>query len=69
MAKPISTDHYLPDIHDEGKIKRYGLSIVIAVLVMILLAFVIWATYTGRQNQQRTNDPAQPAQSSGEPQH
>lgn len=65
MARTISTDHYLPDIHDEGKIKRYGLAIVITVLAMILLAFVIWATYTGQLNQQRS----QPAQTSGEAQH
>ncbi len=43
MARTISTDHNLPDIHDEGKIKRYGLSIAIAALVLLLLGFVVWA--------------------------
>ena len=44
MARTFSTDHNWPDIHDEGKVKRYGLSIAIAVLVIIGLLFVAWAT-------------------------
>jgi hypothetical protein len=43
MARTISTDHNLPDIHDEGKIKRYGLSIAIAAVIVMLLLFIAWA--------------------------
>lgn len=43
MARTISTDHNLPDIHDEGKIKRYGFAITLLALVALLLGFVIWA--------------------------
>lgn len=53
MAETKSTDHLLPDIRDEGKIKRYGFMIVIAVLVVLLFLFVAWATYRGQLNQQQ----------------
>jgi hypothetical protein len=43
MARTISTNHNLPDIHDEGKIKRYGLAIAIAALIIALLLFIVWA--------------------------
>jgi hypothetical protein len=51
MARTVSTDHNFPDIHDEGKIKRYGLSIFIVLATIVLLLFVIWATNIGWQNQ------------------
>ena len=61
MARTIFTNHYLPDIHDEGKIKRYGLSIVIALLAVLLILFVAWATYTGSHNQFGPGGPSDPA--------
>ncbi len=48
MARTKSTDHYLPDIHDEGKIKRYGLSIGIAALVVLGLLFLIWTIISAK---------------------
>jgi hypothetical protein len=65
MARTISTDHLFPDVHDEGKIKRYGLSIAIAVLSLLLTLFVIWAAYTGSQNQFGPGGPSVPAGSTG----
>ncbi len=53
MAKPNSTDHLMPDIRDEGKIKRYGLFIFTGVAVVVLFIFFIWTTYIGQRNQQQ----------------
>ena len=63
MARTKSTDHLLPDIHDEGLIKRYGFAIAIGVGVILLLLFVVWTTMTGWQNQFGPNGPSAPAQS------
>ena len=48
MARTKSTDHNLPDIHDEGKIKRYGLSIAIAALVILGLLFLVWTIFSAK---------------------
>lgn len=65
MGKTVSTDHYLPDIHDEGKIKRYGLSIFIGAAALVLLILFIWITYIGLQNQHSVERPGGAPQTSG----
>jgi len=62
MAKTISTHHNWPDIHDEGRVKRYGLFIATAILCIITALFLVWAVYTGRQNQFGPGGPSAPAQ-------
>ncbi|HEV7643748.1 MAG TPA: hypothetical protein VGO50_07340 [Pyrinomonadaceae bacterium] len=62
MARAISTNHLFPDIHDEGKIKRYGLTIGIAVLSVLLTLFVVWAAYIGFENQFGPGGPSGPEQ-------
>jgi hypothetical protein len=44
MARTISTNHFAPNVNDEGLVKRYGLTIAIAVLCVALFLFFAWAT-------------------------
>jgi hypothetical protein len=67
MARTSPFNHYRPDIHDEGKIKRYGMMITIVVLAIVLALFVAWATYFGLRNQFGPGGPSSPPES-GRPQ-
>ena len=51
MAHSISTHHNLPDVNDEGRIKRYGFMIVMAAIILVLAMFVTWAYRSGWENQ------------------
>ena len=69
MAKSVLTQHNLPDIHDEGKIKRYGVFIAYAVVTIALLLFVFWATSVGWNNQFGPNGPSHQPESGGSAPH
>ena len=62
MAKTISTHHNWPDIHDEGRVLRYGLFIAIGFAVVVLLLFVILSARIGLQNQFGPGGPSAPPQ-------
>ena len=61
MAHSISTHHNLPDINDEGRIKRYGFVVVMAALILMLALFVAWAYRLGLENQRQTQYPGSAA--------
>jgi ABC-type uncharacterized transport system permease subunit len=69
MGKSVLYNHNLPDIHDEGKIKRYGVFIVFGAAVVALFIFVFWTTSIGLQNQHSVERPDSATQTSGGAQH
>jgi hypothetical protein len=47
MARTMSTHHNWPDVHDEGRVKRYGIFIATGLVILLLALFVAWASDIG----------------------